>query len=65
MFVVAFSLAGCSAPPVTTNVTKVVDGLTINVTSDPPEPHKGNNNLEVTIRDAKTGIPVLGTPRQT
>lgn len=56
---IALGLAGCSAPPVTTNVTKVVDGLSINVTSDPPEPHTGNNNLEVTIRDAKTGVPVV------
>jgi len=56
---VVLGLAGCSAAPATTNVTTVVDGLTINVTSDPPEPHTGDNNLEVTIRDVKSGMPVV------
>jgi len=51
--------SGCSPKPVTTDSTQVVDGLKIEVTSDPPEPHTGDNNLEVNIHDAKTGLPLV------
>jgi len=50
---------GCSPKPVTTDIKEVVNGLNIEVTSNPPEPHTGDNDIELNIRDAKTGLPVV------
>jgi hypothetical protein len=53
------TLFGCSPKPVTTDVKQVVNGLNVEVTSNPPEPHTGDNDIELNIRDATTGMPVV------